>query len=75
MQRNSTAKKLTATIVHAIYNTLLPDTCALCEQILTPAPQITYAPIVGWLCPTTSIHAPPVSYLCNNQTPATAARV
>ncbi len=38
MQRNSTAKKLTATIVHAIYNTLLPDTCALCEQILTPAP-------------------------------------
>ena len=37
MQRNSTAKKLTATIVHAIYDTLLPDTCALCEQILTPA--------------------------------------
>ena len=39
MQRYSAAKKLTTTIAQAIYNTLLPDTCALCEQILaSPRP-------------------------------------
>ena len=36
MQRNSAAKRLTSTIAHAIYNSLLPDTCTLCEQILAP---------------------------------------
>lgn len=38
MHQYAKAKKLTSTIARAVYNTLLPDTCALCERILAPAP-------------------------------------